>query len=279
VEQITLLHVFGGGYLARHIQNVDLRVTRMDQVAAWRRMRQHYLDHEILPLLEEGRRALQKQEVAAPVEVRVAEGKTGEEIIRLAEEGGYTTIAMGRRGLSPVKELLLGSVTRQVLSLAKKMTVFVVGQEAFFNPDCPISPLLLPVDGSEPSLAGVRQGAALAQKFRDRMPKITLLHVIDVVLLDLAFAEGTAPLIEEGEKILATGRRPLEEAGLGDLVTEKLPAGTPSRVIAAEAEEGQYALVLMGARGLSPLKQWFLGSVSGDVLHHVHRPVVGIVYL
>jgi nucleotide-binding universal stress UspA family protein len=111
------------------------------------------------------------------------------------------------------------------------------------------------------------------------MPKITLLHVIDVVLLDLAFAEGTAPLIEEGEKILATGRRPLEEAGLGDLVTEKLPAGTPSRVIAAEAEEGQYALVLMGARGLSPLKQWFLGSVSGDVLHHVHRPVVGIVYL
>jgi hypothetical protein len=51
IQQATLLRVIGGGYLARHIQNVDLRVTRMDQVAAWRRMRQHHLDHEILPLL------------------------------------------------------------------------------------------------------------------------------------------------------------------------------------------------------------------------------------
>jgi nucleotide-binding universal stress UspA family protein len=43
VEQVTLLRVIGGAYLARHIQNVDLRVTRMDQVAAWRRVRQHHL--------------------------------------------------------------------------------------------------------------------------------------------------------------------------------------------------------------------------------------------
>jgi nucleotide-binding universal stress UspA family protein len=122
VEQVTLLRVIGGAYLARHIQNVDLRVTRMDQVAAWRRVRQHHLDHDILPLLEEGKRSLQEKGVAAPIETLVAEGKVGEEIIRVAEEGGYTTIVIGRRGLSPIKGLLLGSVTRQVLSLAQKMT-------------------------------------------------------------------------------------------------------------------------------------------------------------
>jgi nucleotide-binding universal stress UspA family protein len=32
IEKVTLLRVIGGGYLARHIQNVDLRVTRMDQL-------------------------------------------------------------------------------------------------------------------------------------------------------------------------------------------------------------------------------------------------------
>ena len=106
----------------------------------------------------------------APIETRVAEGKIGEEIIRVAEEEGYNTIVIGRRGLSPVKGVLLGSVTRQVLSLARKMTVFVVGHEVAFNPDCPISPLLLPVDGSEPSLAAVRQGTTLAQSFRGRQP-------------------------------------------------------------------------------------------------------------
>jgi nucleotide-binding universal stress UspA family protein len=278
VEQVTLLRVIGGGYLARHIQNVDLRVTRMDQVPAWRRMRQHHLDHEILPLLEEGKRSLQEKGVVAPIETRVAEGKIGEEIIGLAGEEGHNTIVMGRRGLSPVKGLLLGSVTRQVLSLGRKMTVFVVGQEAVFNPDSPISPLLLPVDGSEPSLAAVRQGATLAQSFKDRSPQLTLLHVIDFVLLDMAYAEGNTLLIEEGEKILATSRRSLEEAELQDMVTEKLLAGHPPRVIAEEAEEGRYALILMGARGLSPLKQLILGSVSNDVLYRVSWSVVGIVY-
>ena len=200
VDQVTLLRVIGGAYLARHIQNVDLRVTRMDQVAAWRRVRQHHLDHEVLPLLEEGKRLLQEKGVVAPIETRVSEGKVGQEIIRVAQEGGYSTIVMGRRGLSPVKGLLLGSVTRQVLSLARKMTIFVLGQEAVFNPECPIPPLLLPVDGSEPSLAAVRQGVALAQSFKDSDSRLTLLHVIDYAILAPAYAEGIAPLIAEGGK-------------------------------------------------------------------------------
>jgi nucleotide-binding universal stress UspA family protein len=279
VEQITLLRVIGGSYLARHIQNVDLRVTRMDQVAAWRRMRQHHLDHEILPLLEEGKRSLQEKGVVAPIEIRVAEGKIGEEIIGLAGEEGYNTIVIGRRGLSPVKGLLLGSVTRQVLSLARKMTVFVVGQEVAFNPASPIFPLMLPVDGSEASLAAVRQGATLVQSFKDSNPQLTLLHVIDFALLDTAYAEGNALLIEEGVKTLATSRRILEEAGLQDVVAEKFLAGHPSRVIAEEAEEGHYVLILIGARGLSSLERLFLGSVSSEVLHQASRSIVGIVYL
>ena len=274
-----MLRVIGGSYLARHVQNVDLRVTRMDQVAAWRRMRQHHLDHEILPLLEEGKRSLQEKGVVAPIETRVAEGKIGEEIIGLAGEEGYNTIVIGRRGLSPVKGLLLGSVTRQVLSLARKMTVFVVGQEVAFNPDSPIAPLLLPVDGSEPSLAAVRQGATLAQSFKDSNPQLTLLHVIDFALLDTAYAEGNTLLVEEGEKILATSRRILEEAGLQGMVAEKFLAGHPPRVIAEEAEEGHYTLILMGARGLSSLKRLVLGSVSSEVLHGISRSIVGIVYL
>ena len=64
---------------------------------------------KIHPLLEEGKRFLQENGVGAPIETRVAEGKVSQEIIRLAQEGGYTGIVMGRRGLSPVKGLLLES--------------------------------------------------------------------------------------------------------------------------------------------------------------------------
>jgi nucleotide-binding universal stress UspA family protein len=278
VENVTLLRVIGGGYLARHLHNVDLRVTRLDQVAAWRRVRQHYLDQEILPLLEEGKQILQEKGVLAPIEIRVAEGMIGDEIIRLAAEGGYNTIAVGRRGLSPVKELLLGSVTRQVLSLARKMTVFVVGPEAVFNPDCPITPLLLPVDGSEPSLEAVRQGAALARGLIDCQPHLTLLHAIDFVKVSASLNAGTTFLVKEGEEILSSGRQILREAGLEGHCTDKLLVGQPSRLIAEEAEEGHHALILMGARGLSSLKKLLLGSVSSDVLHRVPRVIIGIVY-
>jgi nucleotide-binding universal stress UspA family protein len=278
VAQVTLLRVIGGAYLARHVHNVDLRTTRMNQVDAWRRVRQHYLEHEIKPLLQEAQTRLQDQGLTAPIDTCIAEGKVGKEIVRLAAAGAYEAIVMGRRGLSPVKELFLGGVTREVLSLGQNLTIFVVGPETVIHPECPISPLLLPVDGSEPSRSAVRQGAALAQKFKDCQPRLALLHVIDFIYLGAAFVEGMAPLIEGGEKILAAGHRILAEAGLQDMVMEKLLAGAPSRVIAAEAEEGQYTLILMGARGLSPLKQLILGSVSQDVLHHVSRAILGIVY-
>jgi nucleotide-binding universal stress UspA family protein len=279
VESITLLQVMGGGYLARHIQNVDLRVTRMDQVEAWQRVRKLHLDQDIMPPLQEAKKILQDHGVVAPIEISVAEGRIGEQIIRVASEGGFDTIVMGRRGLSPMKELLLGSAARQVLSLAREMTVFVVGQEAVFNPDCPGAPLLLPVDGSESSLQAVRQGAALAQGWRACEPHLTLLNIIDFAAINATLGEGTAQLMDEGEKILASCRQILLEAGFQGAVEDKLLVGEPSRVIVEEAEQGNYALILMGARGLSPLKQLFLGSVSSDVLHRVSRPIVGIVYL
>jgi len=278
VEKVTLLRVIGGGYLSRHIQNVDLRTTRMDEVDTWRRVRQHYLDQEITPMLEEAKNRLQEEGLTAVVETRIIEGKIGKEIMRYASEGGYDAIIMGRRGLSPVKAVFLGSVTREVLGLGQHMTIFVAGPETVIHPDCPISPLLLPVDGSEPSQMAVRQGAALALKFKDRQPQLTLLHVVDYAALNAAYAEGMEPLVREGEKNLAAGRRLIEDAGLRDLVAEKLLAGAPAKAIAEEAEAGQYALILMGARGLSPLKQLFLGSVSHDVLHLVSQALVGIIY-
>jgi nucleotide-binding universal stress UspA family protein len=278
VQQVTLLRVIGGGYLARHIQNVDLRVRKMDQEEAWQRVRQHHLDQVVRPLLEEGRKFLLEHGVTAPVDTGIAEGKIGDEIIGAAAAGEYDALVMGRRGLSPMAGWFLGSVTRQVLNRAHKTTVFVVGPEATFQPENPLSPMLLPVDGSETGLAAVRQGAALAAGWRDGRPRLTLLHVIDFAKLGESPGEAGTRLAREGEESLAAARQVLAGAGLADRGVDRSPAGEPARVIAAEAEEGGYALILMGARGLSPLGQMVLGSISHEVVHRVSGPVVGIVY-
>lgn len=278
VKKVSLLRVLGGGYLARHIQNVDLRTTRMNQVDTWRRLQQRHLEQEIVPLLEEAQARLQEEGVTAPVEILTAEGKVGEEIIRLAAQGGYDAVVMGRRGLSTLKGMFMGSVTREVLGLAKNVTVFVVGPDAVIRPDCSIFPLLFPLDGSWPSQMAVQQGTALAQYFPDCLPSITLLHVVDFVLLGAAHAEDRDPLVRKGSRLLSASRRILEEAGLGGKITEKLPVGAPAQVIAEEAAAGNCALILMGARGLSPLKQLILGGVSSDVLRRVSRAAVGLVF-
>lgn len=277
-QGLTLLHVTGGSYLARHVQNVDLRVTRLDQVKEWQRVRQHYLDTEILPLLEEAKDLLRRGGFAGPVEMRVVEGKVSEQILRLAREESYSTLIMGRRGLTPLKALLLGSVTRKVLSLAEQGTVYVAGQEAAPRRECPLSPLLLPVDGSEFSLAAVRQAAALARAFLPLEPRLVVFHVVDIALLTLSYEEGVDDLVKGGEEALAASRGILQEAGLEGRWEEKLVSGHPARTIVQEAEAGDYALVMMGSKGHGALERLFLGSVTSYVVHRVSRPSVAVVY-
>lgn len=275
LERLTLMRVIGSSYLARHLQNVDLRVTRIDEVDTWRRLRQRLKD-EIQSSLDQARETLQEMGLTIPVETLITEGRVGEEITRQAAEGAYNAVVMGRRGLSLIKGLLLGSVTHRVLSLAQKMTIIVVGEEAAFNPETPISPLLCPVDGSESSLAAVCQTAALTHGLKNDQISLTLLHVIE--LAEVTAMIEASSLVHEGERILAESRRILLEAGFPGKIEDKLLIGDPPKMIVEEAEAGNYALILMGARGLSPLKQLILGSASNEVLHRVNRAVIGVVY-
>lgn len=278
VKGLTLLQVIGGSYLARHIHNVDLRVNRMDKDKDWQRIRKRYVEGEVLPQLEEGKKILQSLGFQAPIEVRIVEGKVSDEIIRLTQEEAFSTIIMGRRGLSPLQAMLLGSVTRSVLSLAEHMTVYVAAQEPVPTTGGPIFPILLPVDGSESSLAAVRQAAALAQAFRPMGPSLTLIHVVDIALLGMNIQEDAHDPVEKGENILAVSRGILQEAGLAGLWDEKLVSGEPAQAIVQQAEAGGYSLILMGSRGLSGLAKLLIGSVTNSVVHTVSRAAVAVVY-
>ncbi|MEW6183606.1 MAG: universal stress protein [Bacillota bacterium] len=46
-------------------------------------------------------------------------GNPAQEIVTAVKEGNYELIVMGRRGTNPLKELLLGGVSQQVLQLAE----------------------------------------------------------------------------------------------------------------------------------------------------------------
>lgn len=278
VTGVTVVQVIGGSYLARHVHNVDLRVARMDKDKDWQRIRQRYLEEDIRPLLAQAQKTLRHMGVQAPIEIRILEGKVSEEIMRLARDEQFSTIIMGRRGLSPLEALFLGSVTRSILTQAQGVTVYVVPSEAIPGTGCPICPMLLPIDGSKYSLAAVRQAAALTRAFQEMSPSLTLLHVVDIDLLGMRIGEGVDVLVQEGEAYLAEARSILQEAGLEGCWQEKMITGQPAPTIIQEAEKGGYPLILMGSQGHSALANLFLGSVTNSVVHTLTKAAVGVVY-
>jgi nucleotide-binding universal stress UspA family protein len=48
------------------------------------------------------------------------------EVLRLAEEGDFATVVVGRRGVSKQEEFLFGSVSTKIIQGAKGLTVWVV---------------------------------------------------------------------------------------------------------------------------------------------------------
>lgn len=56
---------------------------------------------------------LRKENLTAAYEL--ATGRPGDKILQKAEQGKYDLIIMGSRGLTPTKEIVLGSVSNQVL--------------------------------------------------------------------------------------------------------------------------------------------------------------------
>jgi len=53
-----------------------------------------------------------------PLRTESRVGHPAETLVRVAEEGGYDLIILGRRGLTPVQRWMLGSVSERVLRYA-----------------------------------------------------------------------------------------------------------------------------------------------------------------
>lgn len=136
--------------------------------------------------------------------------------------------------------------------------------------------VLLAVDGSDQSYDAVRALAHMAPA------QAILLHVVDVPLpaYPMMMPEVSRELYATVEKHMKEdGRRLLDRmaqllpSGAGT-VLKRLEVGNPAEVIVDAARTEQAGLVILGGRGLSPLKEMFLGSVSHRVVTLAPCPVL-----
>lgn len=139
--------------------------------------------------------------------------------------------------------------------------------------------ILLATDGSEESAHAGRMAAALSEKTGSE------LHVVYVQPLPhpYALSEATIYYPEMRDEVRQTADQEAREKLAAEV--EKIEAtcgvagshariGHPDAEISHLAEEIGAGLVVVGSRGLGPVRRLLMGSVSNSVVRHAHVPVL-----
>ena len=134
--------------------------------------------------------------------------------------------------------------------------------------------ILLPLDGSEPSLEAVRHALRLV---RDGLrAEFVLANVQEPTYLYEMVLAPDAEVLERvsgaaGAHSLQAGEALLTAAGL--TVESEIAPGDPGHTLMEVIEPYNCDAVIMGARGMGRLRRAMLGSVSHEVLHAAAVPV------
>lgn len=140
--------------------------------------------------------------------------------------------------------------------------------------------ILIPVDGSPPSLDALKTAINLAKTTQS---ELTVLHVVDLssayVFLETMTALNSQQIHTMADEMETNGKRILNDAlneikSASIICNSILKTGRPATMICETAKTDQFDLIIMGNRGLSDFKGLLLGSVSHQVLQRSHCPVL-----
>ena len=275
LTDLALLRVISGRYMSRYMPYVDFRSELLKLSDSFKEYKKQHIEKNIKPSLDEGEKILRDLGIGVNIEKLMVEGDPAHEIVNIANEKGFSTIVMARRGLSEIIEFLLGSVTNKVVHAAKRQTVYIVGQKILRDKTCPVPKILVPVDGSSYSIKGAEHAACLAGELKTSLSSITILRVINLALFEKRLKEGIDPE-GEAEKILEEAKSIFLQAGVPEgLISTKIRLGQPAEEILKEADG--YNLIVMGRKGRAAIKDFLLGGVSSTVLHRCQNPTIAIV--
>lgn len=135
--------------------------------------------------------------------------------------------------------------------------------------------VLIPIDGSAQSARAFELVARRARRMNPK-PVVELVNVQHpapmAALAKFGREDVQAAFVEEGRRVLSTVTDAVAASGLE--AAGAVRVGAPGLTLAHEAEDFRADMIVMGARGLSPVQRFLLGSVSLGVLEHARMPVL-----
>ncbi len=199
--------------------------------------------------------------------ITVQSDDVGGEIVKLAASSDYDLVVMGSRGLSGLKSLILGSVSRKV-ARESKISVLIVKNKVEGLPK-----ILLGYDGSKEARLALHAAASLAVKFQGQVDPIGVIS-IPMSSEGMVIPNSISKWEKEMADFVREAVRTLQEEGVTKCNGKTIDSPDITRGIVEEAEAGSYDLVAVGMGGYSKLKSFFLGNVASGVADNAKTNVL-----
>lgn len=195
-------------------------------------------------------------EKGGDVRAEVGRGAPGDVLLQRAAAPSVDGLVLGARGLGGFEGMLLGSVTQRCVENAPCPVVVVRGDAVVIPP----SRLVVGLDGSDGSRRALDWTIDLA---RGAGAEVVAVHAlgIDATGEDRRRAE---------EQVRGEWSEPLRAAGVSHTVHVEW-VDPRTALIAAAKEDAD--LVVVGRRGLGPIRSLLLGSVSGYLVRYAEQPI------
>lgn len=199
------------------------------------------------------------------IQTILAHGPQAKTIAREARRLNADLIIMGSRGLSDIQGFLLGSVSRQVASMAP-CSVWIVKQ-----PTHKLLHVTLAVDDSKPSRAAAK---FLRSYLLPETATVTILSSVESPVTDFAarylseaqLAELTKPVMERATAFVNSVRNAFIKDGFQ--VVTQVQMDHVIEAIVKHIEATRDELLVIGSRDLTKSERLHLGSVSESLLRH-----------
>lgn len=201
----------------------------------------------------------------------ITEGEVYRTILENADREKVSLIVMGARGKSPIKDLLLGGVSSNVVRHAKTHLLImryklVEGLEGVKHEKfCPMifSRVLLPTDFSEPASKTI----SFMKNIKD-IREFSLLNVVSKGETEEEIEEN----VNEAKKKLGDIKEELGRAGF--IVKDHVRVGNTPEEIISTSEDDDVSLIAMSPHGKGWFKELLVGSTTCAVARRANRPVL-----
>ncbi|MFQ6069416.1 MAG: universal stress protein [Candidatus Aminicenantales bacterium] len=226
------------------------------------------LRQRVTELRNEAAKRLERFQSAkkASYKIFIKEGTPAKKIVETAEEENADLIVMGRKGLSALEKLLIGSVANQVLR-STSVPVLVTKKR---KKKRLIKKILVPTDFSPQEEIERDFAWKLARGFG---AELIFLHV-----LELHDYEFSPRVLDEMFKALMTRlKKRRKKEGEDIKVSEEVVRAVNAALGIVEfAEEKEVDLIVLSTYVQSHLERFFLGSTTEKVISHSTLPVFAI---